>query len=146
MCGSAKNRNHPFMPATAQEQPTLRPDAERHLRKARDNFALYEQLRGEGKLDWAVTLLFYSALQLVDAWLVQNGHGTPPDHDRRRKLIMRYLSCIWDRRRTHYKDLEDASRDARYNLAVFSDAQVQNLHDREFGHIKAQMANRDIRL
>ena len=49
--------------------PLTKPDAVRHLDKARSNHALYEKLKSEAThLDWAVTVLFYTALHLVQAF------------------------------------------------------------------------------
>lgn len=134
------------MSASNPPPPELSADAERHLQKARENYALFQELLADGTLDWAVTVLFYSAPQLVDAWFVEYGFGVPRDHQERRLWVRQHLRFLWDRGRTPYRDLEDASRDARYNLREFTPEQVQRLHDREFGHIEAQMRNRGVGL
>lgn len=46
--------------------------------------------------------------------------------------------------RRAYKDLEDASRDCRYETRIPDDALLGSYHDREFQHIQAQLRNRGI--
>ena len=88
--------------------------AEAHLEQARQNFALHLQLLDEGKyLDWSLTLLFYSALQLVQSFLVETATGPadiPHGHDSRREAVMSRLPRIW----RHYRQLDSVSRIARY--------------------------------
>lgn len=91
------------------------PLANAHLEQARDNYQLYRQLRVEGKhLDWALTLLFYAALQAVQAYLVETavtGFEIPRGHDQRREAVRLRLWSIW----VPYRSLDNASRVARYH-------------------------------
>jgi hypothetical protein len=122
----------------------LTPAAQAHVDQARANFALYQKLRADGECTWALTLLFYSALHLVDAWFVQNRYGRPRDHMERGDWIRTHLASIGRRPNTHYPDLLSASMDGRYRLRVFTHAEVGAYEHGEFGHIKAQMAKRGI--
>ncbi|HTE20792.1 MAG TPA: hypothetical protein VK689_20695 [Armatimonadota bacterium] len=114
-----------------------------HLEQARHNYSLFERLRGEGIfLDWAVTVLFYTALQLVDAHAAHNGYSASSDHMERRRYVWRYLRPVHAR----YRDFEDASRDTRYDLRRPTDQEVQRHLEREFRHLEAQLRSRGIAL
>ena len=53
--------------------PLTKPLAQAHLDQARANYLLYRQLRAEGQhRDWAITLLFYTALQLIQSYAVES--------------------------------------------------------------------------
>jgi hypothetical protein len=121
----------------------LRPEAEAHLEQARHNYALYRKLADEGEyLDWALTTLFYASLQLVDAHAAQNEHPLASEHQARRLYIRNYLRSIHQ----HYRRLETASQDARYELLFPDELELQRYHDLEFQHIAAQLRNRSIAL
>jgi len=123
--------------------PPLLPEAAERLLRARHNYSLFQVLQAGGAhLDWAVTVLFYTALQLVDAHGVQNGWVVSNDHEARRGYVKNRLASI----RYQYRNLEDASRDARYELWMPDAQDVQEYHDREFKHIEAQLRNRGIGL
>jgi hypothetical protein len=98
----------------------VNPDAAAHLRKARGNFAVFADLKQSGRNDWAVTVLFYTALQLVDARFVENLGTKPRDHIERNTWVFRHLRPIKNR----CGELYSASKDARYDLADFSTPEV----------------------
>jgi hypothetical protein len=71
-----------------------RDPAQRYLDQARENYRLYRRLRSDvDHLDWAVTLLFYTALQLIQAYLVETAapYDIPRGHDERSRHIYRKL-------------------------------------------------------
>ena len=115
--------------------------AQAHINHARRNYDLYRKLRSEGEfLDWALTVLFYSALHLVTAHACEEHAALDNDHASLRRYVAQNLLSL----RRAYKDLEDASRDCRYEMRIPDDATLESYHEREFRHIQAQMRNRGI--
>jgi hypothetical protein len=86
-----------------------------HLAQARHNFRLYQKLRDEGEfLDWAVIALFYTALHLIQACLIDiaaNAFDYPRSHEQRDAFIRRKLSEVW----LSYNFLQNQSTRARYH-------------------------------
>jgi hypothetical protein len=105
------------------------PDRQQHLDAYSANLALSLTLERLGYHDWAVTTMFYSALHLVDAILAIDGIH-PRSHMRRDGYFPRYarLRPIW----IEYHDLEERSKDARYNCILFSPADTQYLRRTRF--------------
>lgn len=96
--------------------PLTKPDAVRHLEWARSNFALYGKLKDWGThLDWAVTVLFYTALHLVQTHLVESaatGFDIPRDHPERDSAVARLLPDLY----AHYRFLNNRSQWDRYHV------------------------------
>ena len=86
-----------------------------HLSWAQGNekFAGSFYLDDQIEINWAITVLFYSAVHYVDAYLVRH-NDKQPDRYGRDGAIMRddNLFFIW----RHYKRLKDMSRSARYGF------------------------------
>lgn len=105
-----------------------------HLRQAQQNFRLYHRLCAEGEFpDWTLTLMFYTVLHLVQAYVRQYGDWIPQTHEERRDFIQedpRLQVIQYDYRRLH-----DQSRNVRYNLRPITFEEVQNLEGRQFGRI-----------
>jgi hypothetical protein len=123
----------------------LNPNAQDHLERARHNYRLYQQLKDGGEfLDWALTLLFYTALHLVQAYACQHGPWEPADHGQRRDYIRERLRRIF----FDYRDLQDRSENMRYDLWMAAPDEVQEWHDQQFARIAAYLgsATRGIRL
>jgi hypothetical protein len=114
-----------------------------HLDQARHNEDLAQKLgsRPLEAYDWAITVLFYSLLHFVDAYLLDRHNLTPGGHTAmwkkgqrlpgRNDLVRQYLPQIYN----EYKILYDASRLARYEGAYRSSNSAgdhQNLKDNEF--------------
>jgi hypothetical protein len=94
--------------------PLSRSLARTYEEQARQIFKLYNQLRDEGvHLDWAVTLLFYTALHLINAVLIETGTAfdLPRDHLDRNIAIALKLRPIYEDHRLLYR----LSRTARYH-------------------------------
>lgn len=122
---------------------SLSQDSGDHLDQARHNYRLYLHLQAEGQfLDWAITLLFYTALHLVQAHAAQFGPWVPENHEERRAYIREQLNRLF----YDYRDLEDRSRDMRYDLYPTTAEEVQSWHDLQFGRIVGFLARRGIRL
>src|SRR5438552_14313605 len=87
----------------------------RRLTRARHNFRLYQKLRDEGEfLDWAVTALFYTALHLIQACLIDisaDAFDYPRSHEQRDAFIRRKLNDVW----LPYNVLQNLSNRARYH-------------------------------
>src|SRR4051812_13984154 len=71
---------------------------------------------------WSVVLAFYSALHLVDAYLVRVGYR-PRNHEDRRASIqrLRELRPLWE----DYRTLDTRSREARYDFKPFTAPQAR---------------------
>jgi hypothetical protein len=125
-------------------------DAEYLLEKARSNRDTAEVLRKAGDYNWALVLLFYCVLRIVDAWFVENGYGKPVDHAERFDWLRTYLAPgvtpSMQRIRYDYRRLYGASKDARYEYRDFTDTEVQECLDREFGYLVSQLARKGIAL
>jgi hypothetical protein len=88
----------------------------KHLLQARQNYKLYQELKQGGEhLDWAVTVLFYAALHVVQAYFVESAASEaeiPRDHVERDSAIWRELRPIVNQ----YSFLKTRSMWARYAL------------------------------
>jgi hypothetical protein len=114
----------------------LKPEAVARIEQARHNYGLYETLRNEGSYtDWAVTALFYAALHLVEAHAIEHDHPLDPTHLGRRAYLWRYLPQVASR----YRRLEDASREARYELWHPSLEELLTLHTSLFRAIETRL-------
>ncbi len=96
--------------------PPLKPEAHLHLVQARQNYHLYQALKqGSQHLDWAVTVLFYTALHLAEAYLAENtsdAFSRPRGHEERSAAIRRHLPQIY----SDYQFLRTRSTWARYHV------------------------------
>lgn len=96
--------------------PPSRSESLLHLAKARQNYRLYQQLkRGGDDLDWAVTVLFYAALHLAEAYLVEispSAFSRPKGREERSAAIRRHLPQIY----ADYQFLRTRSTWARYHV------------------------------
>jgi hypothetical protein len=115
--------------------PLTKPDAKRHLEKARSNFVLYSRLKSDAThLDWAVTVLFYTALHLVQAHIVESaatGFDIPRDHPERDSSVARLLPELY----THYRFLSSRSQWARYHVDK-PDPTPEQLYEYEANYFK----------
>ena len=109
-----------------------------HLQQARENYDFYfhrTDLTVGVDRQWAAVLLFYSALHLVDAFLAaQSTPFHPGSHEIRD-------SCIARLRDLHpiaraYGTLQDRSKDARYRMRPFTQAEVRTLETVQFAAIR----------
>jgi len=116
-----------------------------HLRQAHQNEELAQKLANQPleAYGWAITVMFYSLLHFVDAYLLERHQIIPRGHtaiwDRRRgqripgrnDYIKQYLPQIYEA----YKIFYYASRRARYEgayLTLDSVRYYQNLKNNEF--------------
>src|SRR5712671_3739151 len=107
-----------------------------HQSKALQNenfLTLYKLSEGEF-VDWAVTVLFYSALHWMRALAAQEGHPIRAYSEEYEVFqgagIFTRPSYDW------YRQLKDASRDARYEMAQFPTSEFHDLHHNCFEPFK----------
>lgn len=95
-----------------------------HLTKSAQNEELAQTLDASTVIgvEWAITMKFYAALHFVQAYFSSRTGRAPTTHERRASAIQRdpMISGAYD----DYRELEDLSRDARYN---FSNLQLTHL-------------------
>jgi hypothetical protein len=94
------------------------PQRHEHLKRAQENEQLAAAMNADIPVcaDWAITMLFYSALHYLHGFLAgKNFH--PPNHDARDVEIERNGSLAGIYR--EYRRLKDASRAGRYEIAEF---------------------------
>lgn len=116
------------------------PDRNSHLQKATDNETLARSLNWDDttEADWAVTMLFYSALHYIDAFLAgKNTH--PRDHQARDSAIENNgtISVLYN----DYRRLKDGSRSARYDFPAFQRNDLSRF-DQRFARVKSFILER----
>ena len=106
------------------------PSADRHREWAKRNRDVYDHIGGAASYwgDWAITLLFYSAVHEISAFLTEHvsdlqaaGFQAPTNH-KERKLILRTL---WPSLAMLYEPLEQRSWGARYHCRVFAETEIK---------------------
>jgi hypothetical protein len=113
------------------------PSEDLHIRRAEENEAAYEYLRDAGRLPrWRIVILFYSALQYVDAWLARKGLH-PTTHWERLRLVDQdpELTDVFP----EYEELKDRSEDARYGMVEFPPGFPENLAGNEFRVVRVRV-------
>ena len=123
------------------------PSSKEHLEKARRNYVLYERFQTEAQdPDWALTLLFYAALHLVQAYAVQDcarrNRPAPRHHTERLGYVRDRLASIF----RSYRRLQSGSEQARYDLVLPTSEEVQEYHDAEFAAIRTELGRRGVTL
>jgi hypothetical protein len=78
-------------------------------------------------IEWSITIKFYAALHYVQAYFASKQLGTPITHSHRASAIQRdaVISAVYD----DYRELEDLSRDARYNSVNLKRGHVKFAED-----------------
>ncbi len=132
----------------ATPPPPWKQNLPQHLSQARHNFRLYTQLKDAGEFpDWAVTTLFYTALPLIQACLLDmatNAFDTPKSHEQRDRFVRRKLGDLW----IPYSFLQNQSTRARYHPDQPKPTlpQLQQYESNEFAAILTALARRGIQL
>jgi hypothetical protein len=103
------------------------PDSAAHRKRAEDNeeFAKYH-LRGDDATDqpWIITAYFYAAVHWVEAYLALAGYHSRTHFERKRHISTDpKLIPI----QPWYRELEDRSKDARYELVPFAKPQIDSV-------------------
>jgi hypothetical protein len=110
------------------------PDKATHIAQARHNEAFRNTIDSSVYSDWAVTVIFYQALQYVDALLAEEGNTHPGGHDVRDNEInarpkLRPIARFYFR-------LKSRSRNARYHAARFHVAEVERCQNEDLRRIR----------
>lgn len=121
------------------------PDKDAHLDQARHNRDFFETLDLNTYGDWATTVIFYEAIQYIDAHLADSYAEHPRTYGdyrwaqsgERDGYIQNYMRTIWP----DYRELKDASRDARYECVIFSQDEVEE-HLALLENIRSWISNR----
>lgn len=110
------------------------PGVREHLAQAEHNERFFGTIGLDRDGDWAMTVLFYTALQYIDAYLASMGELDPGGHDIRDRLI----SGTPQLRRllSDYDALKSRSRTARYYAGRFTRKQVEDARDGPFTRIR----------
>lgn len=113
--------------------------AKKHLIESLRNYRLYEFLMEHSKFEWALVLLFYSVLHLVQAHSERRASTIGvrefvSNHSERSDYVRNHLASIY----ASYRQLQTASEEARYNLVTFKGEDVTDVHDNVF----VKMVNR----
>ena len=87
-----------------------------------------------GLTDWQVTILFYAALHYVDALLDDIAGIHPKTHTSRNTLVTNRTAIA-----PNYMRLYNRSLDARYNLVMFTQKEVDRIIVEDFGPIRENM-------
>lgn len=99
-----------------------------HLAKYKKNKALAnsELISKEENNDWKVTMIYYTALHIVDSYLA-NSNTHPKSHEVRKKVMAcnKYLENIIDT----YNLLEAKSRKSRYDCLIIKSKDVKKSLD-----------------
>jgi hypothetical protein len=108
------------------------PSARKHRQQAADNEDFYRRVLGgasASRSDWAMTLIFYTAVHDVQAlivrknWLVRD-HGQlqlPETHGQRLMALHRYCPQV----EADYRTLKTWSEGARYDCQTYSATDLQ---------------------
>lgn len=128
--------------------PVLVSKAQAHLDKARHTYEIYQRLASEpDDFDWALTLLFYSAMHLVQAHAVQT-HSKDPRRPLPRRHEQRdsYVACYLKPLFTPYTRLFSGSMQTRYDLHHPNAERLAKYHDEAFEPIRKFLAGEGIEL
>ena len=118
------------------------PSRANHLAQADSNERLSRAIAESGVFperatDWEVTMLFYSALHLVDAFLDQ-AQGIHPVSHRNREWYVSNSTQLRPIVR-NYIDLYERSLDARYRLVPITAGQVIAMYRDRFEPLKSHI-------
>lgn len=109
-----------------------------HLGQAEHNLKLYEGLDRKVFSDWAATVLFYSALHYVDAFIFQQLKTNPSGHSNRDQ----YLNKVTQLKalRPDYRILKDNCHNARYMPPTrFSEKELGDMKTDNLGKIMREL-------
>lgn len=114
------------------------PARDDHLNQARHNAHFYTTVDKSAFKDWAITVLFYTGLHYIDAFLAQRANLHPPIHKARDNMV----TTVAELRpiASDYFALKNGSFNARYMPPTrFTDKNVFDLESRHLARIKAEM-------
>ena len=107
-----------------------------HLEQFERNLAVSSRLEASDDFDWAVTTLFYAALHLMQAYMIQ--HDLKADSHRRREQLMLAhsgLRIVVDQ----YRALRSLSEHARYECRRFSREEFESIRNGSFATVTTHL-------
>ena len=110
------------------------PNLDDHILQARHNEAFYENIDKNAYSDWAMTVLFYAALQYIDTFLATvamvdpGGHGVS-DQEVNAQAHLRSIANLYFR-------LKNRSRNARYYCARFSLGELERCRTQDLAQLR----------
>jgi hypothetical protein len=113
------------------------PSKDAHLNQARHNFAFFQSFDKALYPDWAVTLLFYTALHYVDAFLATKLMipGSHVERDKCLRMVSQLKPLYYD-----YCHLKNSSHNARYAPpTAFTTQYINNLEAKHLANIRASI-------
>lgn len=87
--------------------------------------------------DWALTAPFYSALHLIDAYVAGTLNQHPRNHTVRNHAVR--STAAPRAAYSHYRELQERSRDARYECITFRAQDVQLLRQSDFEPLRHRL-------
>jgi hypothetical protein len=116
------------------------PQRDQHLDQARHNAKFYATVDKKAFKDWAITVLFYTGLHYIDAFLAQQRAAVHPQTHKVRDnavAMVAELRPIY----ANYAALKNASFNARYAPPIgFTDAHVGDLENKHLAKIKTELS------
>lgn len=105
-----------------------------HILQARHNEAFYDSIDKNTYSDWAMTGLFYAALQYIDAYLATVGMVDPGGHGVRDQEVnaqahLRPIANLYFR-------LKNRSRNGRYYCARFSVSELERCRNQDLARLR----------
>ena len=119
--------------------PPRMPARDDHLAQARHNAQFYAAVDKSAFKDWAITILFYTGLHYIDAFLAQRANLHPPINKARDNMVttVAELKPI----APDYFALKNGSFNARYMPPTkFTDKHVSDLETTHLARIKTEMS------
>lgn len=113
------------------------PDVAEHIAQAHHNERFFATIDPAQYSDWAVTVLFYSALHYIDAYLATTGYLDPGTHPERLRLIR--SNAVTRAVYREYSRLKNYSENARYYGARFTPIDVRGLNLGDLDRIRRQI-------
>ena len=112
--------------------------ARQHITQAQNNYQRYLRfVETPEDAGWALVVLFYAALHLVQAHAITKHPGeTPPKDHQERKV---YVANNLGRLQGDFLNLQDGSEQVRYDLWYPTRADVEPYHDQEFENIRKHL-------
>lgn len=109
-----------------------------HILQARHNEAFYDNIDKNTYSDWAMTGLFYAALQYIDAYLATVGTVDPEGHGVRDQEVnarvdLRPIAKLYFR-------LKNRSRNGRYYCARFSVGELERCWNQDLARLRNHIA------
>jgi hypothetical protein len=137
------------MPVAKPVAAVTNEKAVKHLDKARRNYAFFLAIQHDPtRTEWAVTILFYTALHLIQAYLWQvatSAFDVPRNHKERDNHIgLKMPSEVY----ASYRKLQDESTFARYHIdkPTLCCADVQRIANKYFVPLNSDLASLNVHL